>query len=125
MTNTDTPQPECWCSYGGEGREAEHPQCPEHTGYVPPADTSEPVECEICSSDYDLHTCSHCDGDGDDGQGFSCWHCGGRGEVVPDHCCACGGSPYCQCCSKCGNGYAGSCGCPIPLQLQDGTTLVL
>lgn len=32
-----------------------------------------------------------CDGNPD------CWECGGTGEVVPDHCCNCGGSPYCQC----------------------------
>jgi len=57
--------------------------------------------CDICANERE--ECHACDGTGDDGYDpWGCPACGGSGEVIPEHCCACGGSPYCNCCSKCG-----------------------
>ncbi|WP_367134478.1 MULTISPECIES: hypothetical protein [Streptomyces] len=72
--------------------------------------------CDICAV---LVDCA-CDGD-DPG----CWTCGGQGEYIPDHCCACGGSPYCQCCPTCRAECIGSCTCPVTVTLADGTTKTL
>lgn len=46
--------------------------------------------CSICADDAATE-CGYCDGTGD------CFHCGGYGWSTPDHCCRCGGMPYCQC----------------------------
>lgn len=57
-----------------------------------------------------------------------CWEYGYDWCVeshVPDHCCDCGGSPYCQCCGKCGAACLGSCRCSVTVQLQDGGSLEL
>lgn len=82
------------------------------------------VSYEDCPSGVcnDSQECGACDGSGDDMEGVSddgCYHCGGAGQKVPEHCCACGGSPYCQCCPTCGGGYVGDCKCPIPTE-RDG-----
>jgi len=45
--------------------------------------------------------------------------------VTPEHCCACGGSPYCTCCSKCGAECIAGCRCPVTVQLAGGGTLTL
>lgn len=81
--------------------------------------TTEP--CDICDNEW--NECHDCGGDGSDdyaGDG-RCYSCGGSGGQVPSHCCKCGGSPYCNCCPKCG-GYVGACKCSIPVQMSDGTT---
>jgi hypothetical protein len=90
----------------------------------PDAPAREMPECEICQSGGG--ECSACDGSGDenyDGDG-RCWHCGGTGWAVPEHCCLCGGSPYCTCCRRCGQ-CIGECSCPIEVELHDGSTLTL
>jgi hypothetical protein len=83
--------------------------------------TGEP--CEMCEQYED---CSACDGSGEDLYGYSegCFECGGTGQVIPEHCCDCGGSPYCQCCSTCGD-YAGTCKCKVTVTLLDGTVKTL
>lgn len=59
--------------------------------------------------------CGSCDGTGQDPYGYgTCHGCDGAGEIVPEHCCVCGGSPYCLCCRQCGGDYVGDCHCPIP-----------
>lgn len=64
-----------------------------------------------------------CDCDGQwEGECHNCW---GAGGYVPDHCCACGGSPYCQCCPTCGASCVGNCTCPLPVTLANGTTLIV
>ncbi|MBY8888038.1 hypothetical protein K7472_24820 [Streptomyces sp. PTM05] len=80
--------------------------------------------CEMCERYED---CAACDGSGEDmyaGTDDGCYECGGTGQTIPDHCCDCGGSPYCQCCTQCGN-YAGTCGCPVTHTRLDGTTTTL
>ncbi|GGP55816.1 hypothetical protein [Streptomyces abikoensis] len=67
---------------------------------------AEPIECECDDPEY----CSTCDG---------------FGEYVPDHCCDCGGSPYCQCCSSCSAPNAGACSCTVTVTLLDGTVKAL
>lgn len=62
----------------------------------------------------------YCDPKWDD-----CGKCGGSGEYVPDHCCVCGGSPYCNCCGKCGKPSVGNCECPIIVPLVDGKTITV
>lgn len=105
---------ECWCAYGGEGLESVHPQCPIHgTEPAPVMDERELEPCDICRDGWEE---CYCDDDAD------CYHCGGSGERIPDHCCACGGSPYCNCCTRCGASCVGACTCPIPVQISDGTT---
>lgn len=114
--------PECWCAYGGEGREADHPQCPTHgsePALAPSALDDERMACNVCEDGW--VDCSWCEGGGEGEYGDRCPDCGGRGELIPDHCCACGGMPYCQCCRQCGAPYSGSCGCKIPVQMSDGT----
>jgi len=54
-----------------------------------------------------------------------CDRCGDTGYYVPSHCCACGGSPYCQCCRACGAECIGECKCPVEVTLHDGGTLTL
>ncbi|MEV1178980.1 hypothetical protein [Nonomuraea sp. NPDC049784] len=51
-----------------------------------------------------------------------CWDCGGTGMVAREveHCCDCGGSPYCQCCRTCGADCLGDCRCPVGVYLEDG-----
>jgi hypothetical protein len=91
---------------------------------VTSTDTDDPETCELCEQPED---CSTCDGSGQDmytGTDDGCFECGGTGQVIPEHCCDCGGSPYCQCCTACGN-YAGTCGCPVTVTLADGTTKTL
>jgi hypothetical protein len=121
---TDTPA--CWCAYGGDGLEDIHPQCPIHgTEPTPtPVDPADTEPCQVCAEDR--NGCGYCDGSGEDeyGERGECSDCGGSGEVIPSHCCSCGGSPYCNCCTKC-HGYAGTCSCPIAVQLHDGSTLTL
>jgi hypothetical protein len=117
-------QPKCWCAYGGDGLESIHPQCPQHgTEPTPATDDRELEPCEICADGP--QDCTSCDGTGEDCGGYDCMACYGSGECVPDHCCACGGSPYCNCCSKCGAPCAADCDCPIVVQLHDGATLTV
>lgn len=125
QTTTADLKPACWCTYGREGLELIHPGCPEHDPENTPAQETggEPIECETCADGWE--DCGNCDGSGEDmygGTDEGCDRCGGRGEIIPDHCCACGGSPYCQCCPKCGSPNAGHCACPITVQRADGTT---
>jgi hypothetical protein len=126
---TDQPQPECWCAYGNEGTEFTrfpHPGCPAHDPQnTPPQtpDADDEIECETCRDGWE--DCGNCDGSGDDmdaGTAEGCYRCGGSGEVIPSHCCACGGSPYCNCCSKCGASCVAKCRCPITVQMADGST---
>jgi hypothetical protein len=80
--------------------------------------------CDIC--EYVREECGACDGTGDDGYDpWGCPTCGGSGEVTPEHCCACGGPPYCACCRTCGASCIGDCKCPVTVQLADGGTLTL
>lgn len=121
MSDTTTTKTECWCTYGREGREFTHPGCPEHDPngpkpYQRPAD----FECDICADGEE--ECTSCDGNGEDDGGYDCGTCYGSGYAIPDHCCDCGGSPYCQCCRSCGSPNAGTCNCPITVQRSDGTT---
>jgi hypothetical protein len=78
--------------------------------------------CDIC--EYERNECSNCEGSGDDGSSWGCMTCDGTGEVVPGHCCVCGGSPYCTCCRTCEE-CVGTCKCPVTVQLADGGTLTL
>lgn len=119
------PEPACWCVYGREGREVETPGCPAHDPQNTPRVVEREVEpCEVCL--YEREDCHECGGDGDDGYASDgrCFGCGGSGEVVPDHCCFCGGSPYCDCCKHCGECIA-ACSCPVVVELHDGGTLTL
>lgn len=78
------------------------------------------VSVEVCPSGgcNETEDCRACeDGDNEEYDG-RCYSCGGLGWRVPEHCCQCGGSPYCQCCRTCG-GYVGTCKCPIPTE-RDG-----
>jgi hypothetical protein len=54
-----------------------------------------------------------------------CETCGGKGRYLPEHCCACGGSPYCQCCRTCGASCVAACTCPISVTLESGKTLTV
>ncbi|MFE5871638.1 hypothetical protein ACFQ6V_23740 [Streptomyces roseifaciens] len=79
--------------------------------------------CGLCDESED---CTACDGDGGDPDGYGkCWTCDGEGTVTPEHCCACGGSPYCACCRTCGAECIGSCSCPVTVTLADGTVKTL
>jgi hypothetical protein len=89
----------------------------------PVAGDREMPPCDIC--EYERDECGNCEGSGDDGSSWGCMTCGGSGEVTPEHCCACGGSPYCTCCSRCGASCIGECKCPVMVQLADGGTLTL
>ena len=79
---------------------------------MPAPEDDEYDHCWTCSQPEEC-PCEDLDG---------CYRCGGSGEFIPDHCCVCGGSPYCQCCGKCGSPSVGRCDCPIPVPLSDGTT---
>lgn len=57
--------------------------------------------------------------------GDDCPLCHGTGWYVGEHCCVCGGSPYCLCCRTCGASCVGDCSCPIAVQLEGGGELVL
>jgi hypothetical protein len=72
---------------------------------------AEDDSCDVCAGEGE--DCGSCDGsgEGDSWDGVCSW-CGGAGQLIPEHCCVCGGSPYCLCCSRCG-GYVGTCTCPI------------
>ncbi|MFI1095134.1 hypothetical protein [Streptomyces sp. NPDC020917] len=86
---------------------------------MPSTNTDERQPCELCEQRED---CSVCDGSGEATYPYDeCFECSGTGVVIPEHCCDCGGSPYCQCCTTCGN-YAGTCGCTVTVTLLDGTT---
>lgn len=74
------------------------------------------VPCDVCR---DGEAECGCGGEWDD------CRCDGSGWAVPDHCCDCGGSPYCVKCHKCGAECFGSCTCPVTVQLADGGELVL
>lgn len=53
--------------------------------------------CSICAGNDDTE-CGNCEGSGDDGSPDGrCFDCGGFGWRTPDHCCRCGGTPYCRC----------------------------
>jgi hypothetical protein len=80
-------------------------------------------ECEICAG-MDDHECGNCDGSGEIDWGQPCYSCGGTGMVTPEHCCLCGGSPYCTCCRTCGQ-CVGTCRCPVTVRLGGGGTLTL
>ncbi|MGH3585855.1 MAG: hypothetical protein ACRDQ0_05990 [Pseudonocardia sp.] len=80
--------------------------------------TTETADCPSGLCDEQQH-CLTCDGSGD-----GCDQCNSTGRVTPEHCCACGGSPYCQCCRGCGE-YAGTCGCPQPVEMQNGRVKTL
>jgi hypothetical protein len=85
--------------------------------------TYNPAEfgCEVCD---DPEPCS-CDEAYEDEYGYeACDRCGGTGEYVPEHCCHCGGSPYCVGCITCGARSVGSCKCPIPVSLQSGQVIL-
>jgi hypothetical protein len=121
-------KPDCWCSYGTEAGEFTRfptPGCPEHdpANTPPQANAEEDIEpCDICDGPED--ECGYCQ-DGDDGSPDGrCFHCGGYGFVTPHHCCRCGGSPYCDCCPTCKRCIA-ACGCPIDVQMSDGTVRTL
>jgi hypothetical protein len=76
----------------------------------------------------DYEDCGSCDGSGeaeDDWEDEGCSACYGTGRREVDHCCQCGGSPYCNCCPKCSAANIGGCACPVSVQLLDGSTLVL
>jgi hypothetical protein len=113
--------PVCWCVYGREGREVETPGCPAHDPNGPtgpkPYRVPDDHVCERCAEGPEECGCY--------GEDEDCPACGGTGEHIPDHCCVCGGSPYCQCCKGCGAPNAGGCGCPITVQRSDGTTKTL
>lgn len=53
-----------------------------------------------------------------------CWHCGGTGYRVREHCCACGSGPYCVCCRTCAAECVAECTCPIPTE-RDGKTVMV
>lgn len=81
-------------------------------------------ECRagLCDEPED---CGACWGEGvnaDDG--LSCYRCYGSGQVTPDHCCVCGGSPYCLCCRTCGATCVAACRCPITTTIG-GKTVTL
>lgn len=122
-------QPECWCVYGtcgggieNFGLEVVTPGCPTHDpqNTPAPADPADAEPCDVCADGP--QDCTSCDGSGEDGGGFDCTACYGSGTRIPDHCCACGGSPYCNCCSKCGARCVGDCRCSITVQMHDGST---
>jgi hypothetical protein len=117
---------------GGDCPMSSCPECGgcENTGTQPcpacqpQASDREMRPCHIC--DYEREECGACDGTGDDGYGsWGCLSCGGTGEVTLEHCCACGGAPYCTCCSKCGAECIAECSCPVTVQLVGGGTLTL
>ena len=85
--------------------------------------TRQPEPCEICD---DPEPCE-CEPDWEEEYlGYPvCSQCGGTGEYVPEHCCVCGGSPYCVCCRTCGASCIGNCKCPVTVQLSDGEAKVL
>jgi len=85
--------------------------CP---GCQPQASDREMPECEICAYP------EPCDCDDPD----YCSRCYSSGVYVPHHCCDCGGSPYCDCCPNCGRCVA-DCGCPVEVQMSDGSTRTL
>jgi hypothetical protein len=62
--------------------------------------------------------CEDADFDPDD-----CFRCGGYGSYLSEHCCACGGSPYCNCCRKCGASCVAACKCPITVTLESGKAM--
>lgn len=107
---------------GGDCPMTSCPQCGgcENTGPQPcPA-------CQPQASDREMDPCDICADpepcDCDDPE--ECYRCYGSGEYVPEHCCLCGGSPYCNCCRTCGQ-CVGTCRCPVTVQLADGGALTL
>lgn len=91
-----------------------------------PAEPAEPAEpaCLVCADGPE--ECRSCDGAGEDPGGYdTCSTCGGTGAAIPEHCCDCGGSPYCRCCSRCGAPNAGRCPCPMVITTADGRTVNL
>jgi hypothetical protein len=134
--NADDDTPQCWCVYGTRGGGSENyglevvtPGCPTHDSQNTPAadDPRDREPCEICAGeDPDAwRECGHCDGSGEDWTGTACAACGGEGEVIIEHCCGCGGSPYCNCCTKCGAVCVADCRCPIQVQRHDGTVTLI
>lgn len=77
---------------------------------------------DACCESAEWADCE-CDGGGVDGE--SCYTCGGTGSYIPDHCCACGGSPYCNCCRKCGARCVAACSCPITVALESGKAMTV
>ena len=110
--------PEC----GGCENTGEQP-CP---ACQPSAPDAEMRPCEICA-DGPTEECGTCEGSGYDD--FSadgrCVDCGGVGAFTPEHCCACGGSPYCTCCRTCGASCIAACRCPVTVRRADGSTMTL
>lgn len=92
---------------------------------VPDGEPETPAEehCYIC--DGRGEDCMACERGGNDDLDGRCYTCGGAGWFIPEHCCACGGSPYCNCCSKCGASCVSECKCPIPVQLSDGSVMTV
>lgn len=118
MSEPTATRPECWCVYGREGREVETPGCPEHDPHGPkPYRRPEGFVCERCAEGPEECGCR--------GEDEDCPACGGTSEHIPEHCCDCGASPYCQCCKTCGSPNAGRCGCPVTVHLSDGRTRTL
>ncbi|MBB5130515.1 hypothetical protein HNP84_000203 [Thermocatellispora tengchongensis] len=76
------------------------------------------IPCDICREGEE--ECP-CDGERDwDGSYVCC-----PGYRIPEHCCDCGGSPYCVKCHKCGAPCFGACTCPVTVRLENGADLVL
>ena len=73
--------------------------------------------CQPEAADRMMPPCDYDDPD-------DCARCYGTGEYVPEHCCLCGGSPYCTCCRTCGQCIA-TCACPVDVEMSDGSTRTL
>ncbi|MEU9888652.1 hypothetical protein [Sphaerisporangium sp. NPDC051011] len=77
--------------------------------------------CEPCGVCRDGAEACDCDGETDWDGGYVCC----SGWRIPDHCCDCGGSPYCVKCHTCGAECFGDCRCPITVSLSSGGTITL
>lgn len=86
---------------------------------MPPETEIDEDPCDICESGGE--ECMSCEATADY---EDCYTCGGSGFRIPDHCCDCGGSPYCDCCKTCKQCVA-TCKCPVNVAMSDGSTLTL
>lgn len=89
--------------------------CPDCGGMRHQGECGEPDECDICADHEEECGCW--------GEDRHCSGCNGSGYRIPEHCCSCGGGPYCQCCKRCGATCMGSCRCPIEVRGFDGDTI--